>query len=255
MTPHQTSKTSEEEFRQAVGRLCERFPAFSAERVMEILIEADGHAGQAAARLRDLSASGMRPIDPEEAEHVKTILSSPTIFAAACQEQFQKYDLNQDSVLEWDEVLAMTNRLHQSFGLEPPRQGSLREFFDESDANHDGVLELSEFIVFYERYMRLAYGQMRAPNNGNSLSRSPLGSRSPGNALSWERGDVIKNSQGRPRHSKLLSGDRGFENVNLLLQKGQLPARGVDVVRSSPKGVDAGASSPAGSKRRAHSRS
>merc|ERR1719159_707613 len=122
-------KSSEEEFRAAVERLCERFPTIGQERVMEILIEADGHAGQAAARLRDLSASGMRPIDPEEAEHVKTILSSPTIFAAACQEQFQKYDLNQDSV-------------------------------EESDANRDGVLEMSEFVVFYERFMRLAYGQL-----------------------------------------------------------------------------------------------
>lgn len=228
-------KSSEEEFRTAVERLCERFPTIGQERVMEILIEADGHAGQAAARLRDLSASGMRPIDPEEAEHVKTILSSPTIFAAACQEQFQKYDLNQDSVLEWDEVLAMTNRLHQSFGLEPPRQGSLQEFFDESDANRDGVLEMSEFVVFYERFMRLAYGQL-VNNSPNTLPRSSI-TRSQGSLVTWD------SKNGHRRREKQV--DFG---VGQMLKKGQLD------LHSSPKGVDS-AASPAGARRRANSRS
>jgi hypothetical protein len=244
MSPNHENKTTEEEWRLAVERLCERFPAFSPERVMEILIEADGHAGQAAARLRDLSASGMRPIDPEEAEHVKTILSSPTIFAAACQDQFQKYDLNQDSVLEWDEVLAMTNRLHQSFGLEPPRQGSLQEFFEESDVNGDGVLQLSEFTTFYEKFMRLAYGQLN--NNGR------LGGRN-GSRIDWQQNGHRRQKQEKVADkSSILGADLG---LGLVLKQGQVAGTRGGELRGSPNKAEGSASSPAGSRCRAHSRS
>jgi len=138
-------------------RLIERFPSFAPDRIANILRENNGHAGQAAAALRDLSGTAMRPVDPDDAEHVRTLLSSPVMFSHACKEMFRKHDVNGDGVLQWTEILALVNSLYENFGLEPPREGGLKAFFEATDANGDGVLSEKEFKRFFEMFLRYAF--------------------------------------------------------------------------------------------------
>mmetsp|Transcript_25304 Transcript_25304/g.72960 ORF Transcript_25304/g.72960 Transcript_25304/m.72960 type:complete len:427 (-) Transcript_25304:30-1310(-) len=150
-------RPGEEDWHGVFDRLVERFPTFPPERVADILRQNNGHAGQAAAKLRDLSGTGMRPVDPDDAEHVRTLLSSPVMFSHACKEQFLKHDQNGDGVLEWSEILKLTNALYENFGLEAPREGGLRAFFEATDTNHDGVLSEREFKKFFECFLRYAF--------------------------------------------------------------------------------------------------
>mmetsp|Transcript_58688 Transcript_58688/g.132280 ORF Transcript_58688/g.132280 Transcript_58688/m.132280 type:complete len:460 (-) Transcript_58688:236-1615(-) len=150
-------RPGEEEWQPVFERLCERFPNFTPEKIAGILRENQGAGGQAAATLRDLLGTAMRPVDPDDAEHVRTLLSSPVMFSHACKEQFRKHDVNGDGVLEWTEVLELTNSLYENFGLEAPREGGLRAFFEANDTNKDGVLSEKEFKRFFECFLRYAF--------------------------------------------------------------------------------------------------
>eukprot|EP00913_Durusdinium_trenchii_P035119 g32853.t1 len=94
------------------------------------------------------------------------------MFAAVCQENFRKFDVNADGVLSWSEVLPLVNTLYEGFGLQPPREGNLRAFFDATDLNkererpmrellqsphQDGVLSEQEFQRFFECFLRYAF--------------------------------------------------------------------------------------------------
>eukprot|EP00932_Pfiesteria_piscicida_P002160 SRR837773.121.p1 GENE.SRR837773.121~~SRR837773.121.p1 ORF type:complete len:219 (-),score=62.68 SRR837773.121:49-642(-) len=127
------------------------------ERVAQVLRENNGHAGHAAASLRDLACSEMRPVDPDDAEHVRTLLSSPAMFSHACKEQFRKFDVNGDGVLDKQEIVTLVNSLCDNFGLPPPRVGALNAFFEATDTNGDGVLSESEFKHFFECFLGYAF--------------------------------------------------------------------------------------------------
>lgn len=90
MAPEEDGKRSEETWRPIFDRLQERFPDVGANKIATILLENNGHAGQAAAALRDLCGTGKREVDPDDQEHVKTLLTSPVMFAALCKENFRK---------------------------------------------------------------------------------------------------------------------------------------------------------------------
>eukprot|EP00931_Biecheleriopsis_adriatica_P047795 TRINITY_DN27582_c0_g2_i1.p1 TRINITY_DN27582_c0_g2~~TRINITY_DN27582_c0_g2_i1.p1 ORF type:complete len:399 (+),score=115.87 TRINITY_DN27582_c0_g2_i1:85-1281(+) len=157
MSPMEYLRHGEEEWQDVFERLCERFPEFGAGKVAGILRENNGHAGQAAAALRDLQGSGKREVDPDDQEHVKTLLTSPAMFSHVCKENFRKFDTNGDGVLSWSEVLPLVNTLYEGFGLQPPREGNLRTFFDANDVNKDGVLSEKEFKKFFECFLRYAF--------------------------------------------------------------------------------------------------
>lgn len=150
-------RPGEEEWREAFDRLRDRFPSVPAHRVAQALREHDGHAGGAARMLRDLTSSVVKEADPDDVEHVATLLSSPSMFKHACKEQFRKYDVNGDGVLQWEEVLALVNQLYEEFGLQLPSEGSLKAFFYATDENQDGVLSEREFRKFFEMFLRYAF--------------------------------------------------------------------------------------------------
>merc|ERR1719221_864662 len=79
------------------------------------------------------------------------------MFSHACKEHFKKYDMNGDGVLDWEEVRDLTNSLYDNFGLEAPREGGLKAFFDANDTNGDGVLSEKEFRRFFECFLRYAF--------------------------------------------------------------------------------------------------
>eukprot|EP00438_Fugacium_kawagutii_P008680 Skav210823 [mRNA] locus=scaffold1597:307785:312534:- [translate_table: standard] len=97
-------RSSDEIWRPIFDRLQERFPDVGANKIAAILVENNGHAGQAAAALRDLCCTAKREVDPDDQEHVKTLLTSPVMFASVCRENFRKFDVNHDGVLSWNEV-------------------------------------------------------------------------------------------------------------------------------------------------------
>jgi len=157
MAPAEHLQMEEAAWQPVFDRLCQRFPDTGAAKIAAILRENNGHAGQAAAALRDLGGTGKREVDPDDQEHVKTLLTSPVMFAAVCKENFRKFDTNGDGVLSWSEVLPLVNALYESFGLQPPREGNLRSFFDATDLNKDGVLSEKEFKKFFECFLRYAF--------------------------------------------------------------------------------------------------
>lgn len=157
MAPPAYLRAGEEDWKDVFDRLCERFQNFGPERVSQVLRDNGGHAGQAASALRDLSGTAMRPVDPDDAEHVRTLLSSPVMFSHACKEHFRKFDINGDGCLEWSEIVQLTNSLYDNFGLQAPREGGLRAFFEATDTNHDGVLSEKEFKRFFEMFLRYAF--------------------------------------------------------------------------------------------------
>eukprot|EP00928_Gymnodinium_smaydae_P038490 TRINITY_DN26541_c0_g1_i1.p1 TRINITY_DN26541_c0_g1~~TRINITY_DN26541_c0_g1_i1.p1 ORF type:complete len:483 (+),score=126.70 TRINITY_DN26541_c0_g1_i1:40-1488(+) len=144
-------------WRDLFERLCERFPTLSPDRVAQALRNHNGHAGNAASELRDLTTIKVKPPDPDDAEHVATLLSSPMMFKHACKENFQKFDTNGDGVLDFTEVLALTNELYYSFGLQQPSEACLKAFFQVTDENNDGVLSEREFRRFFEMFLRYAF--------------------------------------------------------------------------------------------------
>jgi len=147
----------EEDWQDVYERLCERFPQYGAEKVSVILRENNGHAGQAAAALRDLGGSEKRAVDPDDQEHVKTLLTSPAMFAAVCKDNFRRFDANKDGYLEYDEVVPLVVSLYEGFGLQPPREGFVKSFFEANDVNKDGILSDSEFKNFFESLLRYAF--------------------------------------------------------------------------------------------------
>lgn len=150
-------RPGEEEWREVFLRLQERFPSVSAQRVAQALRDNHGHAGEAAAVLRDLTGSGVKEADPDDVEHVATILSSPPMFKHVCKEHFKKFDVNHDGVLQWDEILKLVCKLYEEFGLPQPSEGSLKGFFIATDENVDGVLSEREFRRFFEMFLRYAF--------------------------------------------------------------------------------------------------
>lgn len=165
-------RTSQEDLQECAKRLCERFPAVSADRVLKVLQDAGGHAGYAAAELRALSTDVLKSLDPEDAEHVAVLLSNHILFKQTCRAQFKKFDMNQNGTLEWDEVLALTNHLCSYMGLEQPSEKSLQAFFEGSDTNHDGVLTSREFPKFFESFLRYAFFMQHRRLVGNWRCRS-----------------------------------------------------------------------------------
>ena len=157
MAPSGYLRPEEEEWQPLFNNLCERFGTFPPQKIAQILRDNDGHAGHTSAALRDLSGTTMRPVDPDDAEHVRTLLSSPVMFKHACSEHFKKYDRDGNGVLEWDEILGLTGAIHEALGLQPPREGGLRKFFEDSDENGDGVLTQDEFVVFFQAFLKFAY--------------------------------------------------------------------------------------------------
>jgi hypothetical protein len=150
-------KPNEEEWREIFNRLSERFPTVPGEKVAKAIRDRNGHAGEAAAALRDLTGSSVKEADPDDVEHVATLLSSPAMFKHACKEQFRKCDVNKDGVLEWEEVKALTCNLYEEFGLAVPAEGALKAFFYATDENQDGVLSEREFRKFFEMFLRFAF--------------------------------------------------------------------------------------------------
>merc|ERR1719272_1947514 len=150
-------RPNEEEWRDLFNNLCTRFPTVEGAKVAKILRERGGHGGEAASALRDMTSSIVKEPDPDDVEHVATLLSSAAMFKHACHENFKKYDVNKDGALEWDEVKALTNGLYDEFGLQPPSEGSLKAFFLATDENQDGVLSEREFRKFFEMFLRYAF--------------------------------------------------------------------------------------------------
>jgi len=146
-----------EDLEERANRLCERFPAVSAEKVHQVLQEHAGHAGYAAATIRALITDDVKQVDPDDSEHVATLLCNRTLFKEACRAHFKKFDMNRNGTLEWEEVLQLTNNLCSYMGIEEPTEKNLQAFFEESDANHDGVLAEREFPKFFESFLRYAF--------------------------------------------------------------------------------------------------
>lgn len=146
-----------EDLRERADRLCERFPSVNADRVLQVLRDNNGHAGYAAADLRALSTDVIKSADPEDSEHVATLLSNAMLFKQTCRAHFKKFDMNRNGTLEWEEVLGLTNNLCSYMGIDQPGEKSLQAFFESSDNNRDGVLSEREFPKFFESFLRYAF--------------------------------------------------------------------------------------------------
>lgn len=152
-----TLRPGEEDWQGVFDKLCERFSSVSPAKVADALRENDGHAGNAAAALREMSSMSVKDPDPDDVEHVATLLSSPAMFKHACKEQFKKFDIDGSGSLDIDETITLTTSLYNSFGLQLPSEGSVRAFFAAMDENGDGVLSESEFRKFFETFLRFAF--------------------------------------------------------------------------------------------------
>jgi len=152
-----TLRPGEEDWQESVDRLSERFPAATPRKVIEILRANQGHAGRAASDLRDATSEVVKEMDPDDSEHVATLLSNPALFKQTCKSHFKKYDVNRNGTLEWEEILGLTDELCQVMGLPAPSEGRLTTFFEGSDSNGDGVLSEREFTKFYEAFLRYAF--------------------------------------------------------------------------------------------------
>merc|ERR1719284_1948294 len=104
-----------------------------------------------------MTSANVKEADPDDVEHVSTLLSSPAMFKHACKEQFKKFDFNKDGVLEWEEVKQLVHNLYEEFGLQLPSEGALKAFFYATDENQDGVLSEREFRKFFEMFLRYAF--------------------------------------------------------------------------------------------------
>lgn len=146
-----------EDLKERVVRLCERFPNVSVDRIVQALRDNGGHAGYAAADLRALSVDALQAADPEESEHVATLLKHQTVFKKACRAHFKKFDSNHNGTMERDEVVLLVQELCGHLGVEPPCQKTMQAFFEGSHASQNGVLTERDFPKFFESLLRYAF--------------------------------------------------------------------------------------------------
>lgn len=150
-------QAGEEQWQGAFDCLRGRFPAVNGERVAQALRDHNGHAGYAASQLRELADASVKEPSLDDKEHVATLLSSPPMFKHFCQEHFEKFDANRNGMLEWEEIVALTGSLFDSYGLKQPSDATLWAFFNNSDENQDGSLSDKEFRVFFESFLRHSF--------------------------------------------------------------------------------------------------
>merc|ERR1712070_231730 len=127
------------------------------DRIAQALRDHGGHAGHAASDLREMTDGTVKEADLDDKEQVSTLLTSPAMFKHVCGEHFRKFDQNANAVLEWDEIVTLTDSLYDSFGLPRPGDETLKAFFDNSDENKDGSLSEAEFRKFFESFLRHAF--------------------------------------------------------------------------------------------------
>lgn len=262
MAPAELLRPGEEPWKEVLDKLCERFPDFSPGRIASVLRDNQGHAGQAAAALRDLSGDGKRRVDPDDQEHVKTILTSPAMFSMVCKDNFRKFDVNCDGVLQWTEVLPLVISLYENFGLQPPREGFLKTFFDASDLNKDGVLSEKEFKRFFECFLRYAFFDVvqkhnssptrqyqpenqslqpevlrkkRSPANASAASHSPLADRPPRlpSDLQHDASALVRTR--KSERAEVIDGTTGYASCSDNVLAPRCPSRGSSVKRHSEK--------------------
>jgi len=148
----------------------------SSERVAQALRDHQGHAGYAASELRELADASVKEPDFDDKDYVETLLTSPIMFKHVCQEHFEKFDENENGMLEWEEIVALTGSLYSSFGLKQPSDEILRAFFNNSDENQDGSLSEPEFRKFFESFLRHAFfetDQLRKIVDSSKSKRGP----------------------------------------------------------------------------------
>ena len=71
-----------------------------------------------------------------------------------CEALFRKFDRNQDSVLDSDEVRAAVTELSTFVGTPVPSEEELMEAFLRTDKNQDARLTGREFEGFFELFLR-----------------------------------------------------------------------------------------------------
>eukprot|EP00747_Dinoflagellata_sp_TGD_P162491 gnl/TRDRNA2_/TRDRNA2_180163_c0_seq1.p1 gnl/TRDRNA2_/TRDRNA2_180163_c0~~gnl/TRDRNA2_/TRDRNA2_180163_c0_seq1.p1 ORF type:complete len:342 (+),score=68.29 gnl/TRDRNA2_/TRDRNA2_180163_c0_seq1:74-1027(+) len=157
MAPRIAFGPGEEDWQERFEKLHERFPKVSAERVLSALRANEGHAGYAAADLRELCSDAPKVVDAEDKDFVTTLLSSPVLFRNHCKTMFQKFDSNRNGMLEWEEVLDLTTELCSELGIDAPTEQNIRAFFEATDVNGDQVLSEDEFAKFFESLLRYGY--------------------------------------------------------------------------------------------------
>lgn len=204
-------RPGEEEWQGVLERLCERFPTVSAERVAAVIRKHNGHAGSAAGDLREMTSDVVRQPDPDDAQHVATLLSSPDMFGHACKENFRKFDSGRKGTLSWEEVYACTTALYEKFGLDPPSEGSVKGFFHATDENGDGVLNEKEFKKFFECFLRYAFfdvvklrqiiekGQIFAPEKENQANAQQTRGRQSADTASGPGAQQSQQASAQPQ--------------------------------------------------------
>mmetsp|Transcript_34681 Transcript_34681/g.64241 ORF Transcript_34681/g.64241 Transcript_34681/m.64241 type:complete len:449 (+) Transcript_34681:96-1442(+) len=150
-------RKGEEDWQERIERLQERFPTVSCERVLQAVRANNGHAGYAATELRELGQEGIKNVDPDDSEWVATLLTSPAMFRQYCKQCFQEFDTDRNGVLDWSEVIGLTNKLCHQLGLAQPAEINLRTVFQGVDVNGDEVLQEDEFAKFFEIFLRYAF--------------------------------------------------------------------------------------------------
>lgn len=266
MAPHTSGavnylKPQEEEWREVFNRLTERFPTVKKEVVAKILREHQGHAGSAAGALRDMTSANVKEADPDDVEHVSTLLSSPAMFKHACKEQFKKFDVNRDGVLEWEEVKDLTNNLYAEFGLQTPAEGALKAFFFATDENCDGVLSEREFRKFFEMFLRYAFfdhlklRQMVEKGQEIEQKRLALGIK-PGQTMPKEARDNADADTVSPQDSRASSASESSKPIKPPSSDEAYPAKvtkpdAPEVVPEPPRG---GRRSPTNNREKRESR-
>merc|ERR1719254_362186 len=123
------------------------------------------------------------------------------MFNHACKEHFRKFDVNGDGCLEWSEIVQLVNALYDNFGLQPPREGGLKAFFEATDDNHDGVLSEKEFKRFFEMFLRYAFfdvvSHQQAVAEGRETAEPRVAAQSPDSSPSERR---VKEPGASPKH-------------------------------------------------------
>eukprot|EP00931_Biecheleriopsis_adriatica_P106749 TRINITY_DN81129_c0_g1_i1.p1 TRINITY_DN81129_c0_g1~~TRINITY_DN81129_c0_g1_i1.p1 ORF type:complete len:337 (-),score=58.11 TRINITY_DN81129_c0_g1_i1:34-1044(-) len=130
---------------------------YSEDQQLRLGVDAQGNRIQLPERMQGYSAvpapqpSLHRTITPG---YAASLLSSPKVLAAMCQQYFRKYDQNQNGVLEVEELIPLTMELRQSLGVPfMSDESAIRASMAQCGASTE-ALSYDEFYAWFAQEMQ-----------------------------------------------------------------------------------------------------
>eukprot|EP00930_Biecheleria_cincta_P047553 TRINITY_DN32988_c0_g1_i1.p1 TRINITY_DN32988_c0_g1~~TRINITY_DN32988_c0_g1_i1.p1 ORF type:complete len:495 (-),score=108.68 TRINITY_DN32988_c0_g1_i1:243-1727(-) len=94
---------------------------------------------------------------------VNTLLRNPKVRRAICNQHFKKFDSNCNGQLEEAELISLVSSVCEAMKVSSPSKDDLHKSFRQFDKSKSDGLNISEFALFFEHFLRCSLPLMDVP--------------------------------------------------------------------------------------------